>query len=135
MAYFDTLINTLRIEMKNEIKKVQGDIDVQQELNANDLSIKQINQKLESFQVESKKMDRLNRQNTSQMQLDFTEKFDRIEKLEKVLNELLKSGTLNKLSAKQEFDAAKNEPDSIRRIQLIERALQNFEKQVAEQLE
>lgn len=123
MAYFDTLINTLRIEFKNEIKKVQGDIDVQQELNANDLSIKQINQKLESLQAESKKMDRLNRQNTSQMQLDFTDKFDRIEKLEKALNELLKSGNLNKPSAKQEFEAAKNEPDSIRRIQLIERAL------------
>jgi hypothetical protein len=60
MEYLDTLINTLKIELKSEMNKIKSSsgTDVSEEVNALDLSLKQVNQKLESLQAEFKKLER-----------------------------------------------------------------------------
>ena len=60
MEYFDTLINTLKIELKSEMNKMRssGGADTSNELNALDLCVKQLNQKVESLQAELKKLER-----------------------------------------------------------------------------
>ena len=60
MEYFDTLINTLKIELKSEMNKMRssGGADISDELNALDLCVKQLNQTVESLQAELKKLER-----------------------------------------------------------------------------
>jgi hypothetical protein len=45
MEYFDTLINTLKIELKSEMNKIKSSsgTDMSEEVNALDLSLKQVN--------------------------------------------------------------------------------------------
>jgi DNA repair exonuclease SbcCD ATPase subunit len=101
--YFNTMLNTLRMELMNEIRtsKLEDSVDVKDELNAQDLHIKQISMKLESIQAELRKYDR----------------------------------ALKAQNAKPENGENVSDSDALNRIKLLERGLQNFEQQVAEQLE
>ena len=58
--YFNTMINNLRMELTHDIQasKLDDGMDVKDELNAQDLHIKQINRKLETIQSELRKIDR-----------------------------------------------------------------------------
>jgi len=55
--YFDTRINNLRMELMNEIRNNEP-LDIKDELNAQDLHIKQINMRMETIQSELRRIDR-----------------------------------------------------------------------------
>jgi hypothetical protein len=58
-------------------------IDVRDELNSHDLSIKQINLRMDGLLGEFKKLDRVHRQTQSHIQLEITEQADKLTKIEK----------------------------------------------------
>ena len=55
--YFDTRINNLKMELVNEIRN-NDPLDIKDELNAQDLHIKQINMRMETIQSELRRIDR-----------------------------------------------------------------------------
>ena len=62
--YIDTLFNTLRIELMKEVKTSSfgnDEFDVKEEINSHDLSIKQINQRIDEIFGELKKFDRVSK--------------------------------------------------------------------------
>jgi hypothetical protein len=62
--YIETLFNTLRIELIKEVKTSSfgnDEFDVKEEINSHDLSIKQINQRIDGILGELKKLDRMSR--------------------------------------------------------------------------
>jgi hypothetical protein len=84
--YIDTLFNTLRIELMKEVKTSSfgnDEFDVKEEINSHDLSIKQLNQRIDGILVELKKLDRVSRQSQSHIQLEITEQADKILRMEK----------------------------------------------------
>ena len=84
--YIDTLFNTLRIELMKEVKTSSfgnDEFDVKEEINSHDLSIKQVNQRIDGILVELKKLDRVSRQSQSHIQLEITEQADKILRMEK----------------------------------------------------
>ena len=84
--YIDTLFNTLRIELMKEVKTSSfgnDEFDVKEEINSHDLSIKQINQRIDGILGELKKLDRMSRQSQSHIQLEITEQADKILRMEK----------------------------------------------------
>jgi hypothetical protein len=56
---------------------------VKEEINSHDLSIKQLNQRIDGILVELKKLDRVSRQSQSHIQLEITEQADKILRMEK----------------------------------------------------
>jgi len=86
IEYIDTLFNTLRIELIKEIKTSSfgnDEFDVKEEINSHDLSIKQINQRIDGILGELKKLDRVSRQSQSHIKLEITEQADKILRMEK----------------------------------------------------
>jgi hypothetical protein len=84
--YIDTLFNTLRIELMKEVKTSSfgnDEFDMKEEINSHDLSIKQVNQRIDGILVELKKLDRVSRQSQSHIQLEITEQADKILRMEK----------------------------------------------------
>ena len=84
--YIDTLFNTLRIELMKEVKTSSfgnDEFDVKEEINSHDLSIKQINQRIDGILGELKKLDRVSRQSQSHIKLEITEQADKILRMEK----------------------------------------------------
>ena len=84
--YIDTLFNTLRIELMKEVKTSSfgnDEFDEKEEINSHDLSIKQINQRIDGILGELKKLDRMCRQSQSHIQLEITEQADKILRMEK----------------------------------------------------
>ena len=113
--YVDTLINTLRIELLNEIKAHRNEEgSVFDELNAHDMLLKQLSMKIDGIQSDAKKISRTTQQGMTKMQLDIDEQTERIRRIS---------------------DNRGSDEESLSRIRKLERALENFEKKVVEQLE
>ena len=112
--YVDTLINTLRIELLNEIKAHRNEEgSVFDELNAHDMMLKQLNMKMEGLQSDAKKSARTNQQLIQKLQLDIEEINERIRRI---------------------GEGRGNDEDAQSRIRKLERVIESFQKDLVGEL-
>lgn len=115
--YFETMINTLRLELKKEISAIQNKASSQNNLNSSDMLVNKLAQKLDTIEKDFKKLDRQVNQSVSMIKLE-------------IEGQPEKQGSYN-----YPVGDNNNNGDAMQRITHLERGLQTFEKQIAEQLE